>query len=93
MLQLVRRDCLPENVNYRDTGCDLHPSCLSCPLPRCRYDRRSGVRGLRNEFRDARIRRLYRQGKSVRLIMAELGLSRRTVYRILALSAQQKTAA
>lgn len=23
---------------YRDTGCDLAPKCLECPLPVCRYD-------------------------------------------------------
>ena len=29
---------LPENTDYRDTGCNLAPSCLNCPLPRCKYD-------------------------------------------------------
>ena len=24
---------------YADTGCDLHPKCLTCPLSRCVYDR------------------------------------------------------
>lgn len=23
---------------YESTGCDLWGDCLSCPLPRCRYD-------------------------------------------------------
>lgn len=23
---------------WRDTGCDLNPSCLACPLPVCRHD-------------------------------------------------------
>lgn len=23
---------------YADTGCELAPSCLRCPLPACRYD-------------------------------------------------------
>jgi hypothetical protein len=93
MLELVRADSLPENANYRDSGCDLHPACLTCPLPRCRYDRRSGVRGLQNEFRDARIRRLRRQGRSVPQIMAEIGVSRRTVYRVLALGKESSAAA
>jgi len=92
MLELVRADALPENASYRDTGCDLHSACLTCPLVRCRYDRRSGVRGLRNEFRDARIRRLRRQGKSVPQIMAETGVSRRTVYRVLALKSHELAA-
>lgn len=25
--------------NFRDAGCEIAPSCLACPLPRCRYDR------------------------------------------------------
>ncbi len=35
----IRREALPEYANYRDTGCDLAPSCLSCPFVRCRYDK------------------------------------------------------
>ena len=23
---------------YRDTGCHVHPACLSCPLPQCIHD-------------------------------------------------------
>jgi hypothetical protein len=25
--------------HYRDTGCEHSPTCLSCPLARCKYDR------------------------------------------------------
>ena len=39
---LVRNDTLPENTDYRDTGCDLCASCLRCPLARCQYDARRG---------------------------------------------------
>jgi hypothetical protein len=45
-------DLLPEHVRYRDEGCELFPSCLSCPLPQCRYDgpeRRQMAKELRNE--------------------------------------------
>ena len=31
-------DMLPEHFPYRDDGCDVSPSCLRCPLPRCKYD-------------------------------------------------------
>ena len=34
----ARRDSLPENTPYQDTGCEVHHSCLTCPLVRCRYD-------------------------------------------------------
>lgn len=33
-----RNGTLPENTVYRDDGCDIHPHCLTCPLPVCRYD-------------------------------------------------------
>ena len=23
---------------YKDTGCDEYPSCLNCPLEKCKYD-------------------------------------------------------
>ena len=42
----VRKEALPENTLYEDTGCDLASSCLSCPFVRCRYDYPDGIRGL-----------------------------------------------
>ena len=38
--------------HFRDTGCELAPSCLSCWLPRCRYDLAPGeLRSLTNRHR------------------------------------------
>ncbi len=31
-------DAVPEYYHYEDTGCEVSPSCLSCPLPQCKYD-------------------------------------------------------
>ena len=31
-------DTVPELYHYEDTGCEVSPSCLNCPLPRCKYD-------------------------------------------------------
>ena len=28
----------PEDMDYRDTGCEVSPSCLRCPLPQCKHD-------------------------------------------------------
>jgi hypothetical protein len=28
----LRRDALPEHTRYMDSGCDIHPACLTCPL-------------------------------------------------------------
>ena len=33
-----RQDVEEEYFIYRDTGCELAPACLSCPLPQCKYD-------------------------------------------------------
>lgn len=80
-----RRDSLPENTRYADTGCSVHPSCLTCPLVRCRYDEPGGVRALLSVDRDAAILRLRRAGTlTAEQIAARLGISRRTVFRVLA---------
>ncbi len=68
-----------EEFEYKDEGCDLSPSCLNCPLPRCRYD--GGLPA--NELRDAEIVRLCREGKGVREVAAMFQLSTRTIQRIL----------
>jgi len=80
-----RRDALPEHTDYVDTGCDLHPSCLSCPLVRCRYDEPGGARRLISDERDREIVRLRRDADlPIGAIAARFGVSRRTVFRVLA---------
>ena len=79
-----RSDALPENTSYRDTGCDLYPSCLRCPLPRCRYEEPGGAPAMLRTGRDAAIVRLAREQKlSVDELAARFGLSRRTIFRVL----------
>jgi hypothetical protein len=84
ILARPRRDALPEHTLYLDTGCDLHPSCLACPLVRCRYDEPGGVRRLLSNQRDRTIVALQRQGRPVNAIAQRFGISRRTVFRVLA---------
>lgn len=80
----ARSDALPEYTDYRDTGCDLYPSCLCCPLPRCRFDAAGGAPALLRTGRDARIIRLARQdGLGVDELATMFGLSRRTIFRVL----------
>jgi hypothetical protein len=79
-----REDALPEHLNYQDEGCDLFRSCLTCPLPRCRYDQRGGARTMRNVTRDQEIQRLHAlESISVEQIAKRVGVSRRTVFRVL----------
>lgn len=81
----ARSDALPEHTNYADSGCDLYPSCLRCPLPRCRYEDPGGVPAMLRVGRNASITRLaLERGVAVDEIARMFGLSRRTVFRVLA---------
>ncbi len=80
----VRIDALPEHLAYRDDGCDLAPSCLRCPLVRCRYDEPGGARALFQVPRDEALRRRREEGIAIDALAAEFGLSRRSVFRVLA---------
>jgi AraC-like DNA-binding protein len=80
----TRIDALPENTEYADNGCDLYPSCLHCPLPRCRYEEPGGAAAMLRSGRDESIVRLATErGLSVDNLAAMFGLSRRTVFRVL----------
>jgi hypothetical protein len=83
-LKRPRSDALPENTHYVDTGCAVHPSCLTCPLVRCRYDEPGGARRLLSEGRDRSIVQLRRAGVGFEEIARRCGVSRRTVFRALA---------
>jgi AraC-like DNA-binding protein len=76
-----RVDALPENINYRDTGCDVSPSCLRCPLPRCKFDSAWEQWRERIDARNATLAELYARGLSVAEIAERSGLSVRSVYR------------
>jgi hypothetical protein len=74
------RDGLPENTNYQDDGCDIHPQCLTCPLPACRYEMPPGrARALAQA---QALGRLLTLGRTMDEAATELGVSRRTVYRL-----------
>ena len=83
LLRRVRSDALPEEIHYRDDGCDMHSRCLTCPLPRCRYDEPGGLRAMLNTYRDQQVVAQRRDGAPVDQIAERYSLSRRTVFRIL----------
>lgn len=85
VLPLVRRDTLPDNAGYRDTGCELFRSCLRCPLARCQYDEPPNRRrGLLLDARDREIAMLRRRYDApISLLASTYGLTRRTIFRIL----------
>ena len=78
------RELLPEYTRYRDEGCDLFPSCLGCPLPRCRYDNTEGGKQPIKEGRNREILRLHNlEGKGVQELAEIFGVSKRTIQRII----------
>jgi hypothetical protein len=77
-------DRLPDYSEYRDQGCDLSPSCLGCPLPKCRHDKQEGGRRVSKRLRDLEIfRQRTASGRSISELATEFDLSKRTIQRII----------
>ena len=75
-------DTLPERYPYRDDGCQVSPSCLHCPLPKCKYDDPGWYQRQLRQRRDLAIRRARRaQGLTVPQLSQLFGVSQRTVFR------------
>lgn len=67
---------------YRDTGCEFAPSCLNCPFPDCIEDKLKREKNYEKaRARREQILRLIGEGKSRKEIAAEVGVSRRTIWR------------
>ncbi len=82
---MTRPERLLEYANWEDKGCELHPHCLACPEKRCAYDestlhKASAVIRIR---RDLAIFRMSGEGKTAGAIAAVIGVSGRTVQRVL----------
>ena len=75
-------------VLYPDTGCEHSPSCLSCPLPLCKYDlpRSYSTRPYTRE-QIVETQRLLAGGATQAEIARVLGKSTRSVYRWMHLKA------
>ena len=80
----VRSDALPEHSDFRDTGCELSTTCLRCPLARCRYDQPGGARRVIKGSRDVAVQAFREEGAGIDALAAQFGISRRSVFRILA---------
>ena len=77
-------DLPPEYCSYPDIGCEFSPFCLNCHLPVCVHDEPGGKQALLKRRRSAEMTRLhYREGKSVKELASEFGVSIRTVQRVL----------
>ena len=77
-------DLPPEYCHYPDQGCDLASLCLSCPLPKCIYDQPRGKQRWLKGARNREIMRLFTtEGKGVKELALEFGVSQRTIQRAL----------
>lgn len=86
----LMEDPLPEHVHYRDRGCEVSPSCLACPLPVCRYEVPGGLAAILRQPRNAELLTRHRSGTGIDHLCGEFGLSRRSVFRILAAARRAK---
>ncbi len=76
-------DLLPEEIDWRDEGCEVFASCLNCPLPRCIEEESRGQQRLKIAARNRRMVELRKRGKSLNEIAELFNVSRRTVERAL----------
>jgi DNA-binding transcriptional ArsR family regulator len=74
-------DLLPEEFPYEDRGCELFPSCLSCPFPDCLEEEPWGKARFLKRRRAQRMLELKKEGKSVKEIARIFEVSPRTVQR------------
>ena len=83
-MTLFPQDIIPDDINWQDKGCEIFPTCLNCPLPRCLEEEPRGRQKLKNGIRANQMAELKRKGKGVEEIACIFGLSKRTVQRALA---------
>ena len=80
----TKPDLLPEYCHYRDEGCELSHSCLSCPFPQCIYEQPGGRQHWLKKLRDREIVRLFcAESKAIKELALMFGLSQRTIQRAL----------
>ena len=66
---------------YLDDGCHVHPSCLSCPLPRCIYDNAIEQRREREMQRATKIVSAFVNGGTLEEVAQTFQISKRSALR------------
>ena len=80
----IEPDFPPEYCHYKDEGCELADSCLSCPFLQCIYEESGGRQHWLKKLRDREIARLFcNEGKGMKELALMFGLSQRTIQRAL----------
>ena len=77
-------DSVPEMFHYEDTGCEVSPSCLNCPLPRCKYDDPVWFQRYRRMGRDLKVwRTIQVESLTAEAAAERFSVTVRTVFRIM----------
>ena len=77
-------DAVPEMYHYEDTGCEVSPSCLNCPLPQCKYDDPVWFQKHRRIARDLKVwSTMGAEGLTVEAAAERFSVTVRTVFRIM----------
>ena len=77
-------DGVPEYYHYEDTGCEISPSCLHCPLPQCKYDDPHWFQRYRRISRDLKVwSTMQSEGLTVEEVAERFSVTVRTVFRIM----------
>lgn len=87
---IYRADALPEYAHYEDTGCDLSPSCLECPLEKCKYDDPLWATQQKASRRIEQFISLRERGMSIQSCADAMGASRRQCFRWSAIAYKDK---
>ena len=70
--------------HYEDKGCEVAPTCLECPLPRCKFDDMEWFGKYRRMARDLRMASIIDQeGLSITDAAERFSITPRTVFRVL----------
>ena len=75
---------VPENRYYEDDGCQASQSCLTCPLPQCKYDNPVWFKQLMQERKDLLISNtIQAENLTVDEAAERFSMTARTVFRVL----------
>ena len=73
-----------ETKHYEDKGCQASPSCLTCPLPQCKYDDPSWFHKLKQVKKDLSIlNEMQAENLTVDETAKRFSVSTQTILRIL----------
>jgi len=73
-----------EFFHYEDTGCEISTSCLTCPLPQCKYDDPVWFQKCQRLAKDLKvIRAMQKEDLSVEAAALKFDVTVRTIFRIM----------